>query len=382
MRLLGWMQHKLWQNSIEPFKDFTSGNYCTCFSAKSSLNDQDSYSKPTFGTAFECRSSMQSRQECKNSSGAEANLEDGEGLVFHGFLSIGTLGSEQIISDSETPRFTMSLENIAEEETDVTEIDLKLINDELEKFLEAEAEGKGSNESSKRNSQVSAITLNGKPMEGAYLEEYGWMICPLQGYLFGSSIDLPETRTEGKKDKASLAELFKREKVTDGSSTEKYGKEEMQAKQTNKSVKHRIMKILNKLQSSSTNSSTSPKETYSVSTKKRFQKVIKMFHRKIHPASSAAERELKKSKKYMINNTPQYGFHLEGDQMHQDKDDCKFCQRHRSQEGRQCCKTNSKQPQSMLAGSTSSGNREHWIRTDANWVSTPTAQGIPHQLDT
>lgn len=154
------------------------------------------------------------------------------------------------------------MENIADKETGITEIDLQLINDKLEKFLEAEAEEKGSDDSSKRNSQVSTITLSGKPMEGTNFEENGQMICPLQGYLFGSSIELSETNLWNR-ERGSLAELFDREKFADQSSAKYCRSEEMhvQAKETNKSVKHRIMKIMNMLQSSSKSSSTSNKET-------------------------------------------------------------------------------------------------------------------------
>ncbi|THG17678.1 hypothetical protein TEA_014787 [Camellia sinensis var. sinensis] len=53
--------------------------------------------------------------------------------LFHGFLTIGTLGSDPVITDPSTPTFAISVENITEKETEVTENELKLINDELEK---------------------------------------------------------------------------------------------------------------------------------------------------------------------------------------------------------------------------------------------------------
>lgn len=152
---------------------------------------------------------------------------------------------------------------MTEKETEVTEIDLKLINDELEKFLEAEAKDEGSIESPGRNSHVSIITLCGKQMEAADVEESGKMIvCPLQGYLFGSSIELPETRsTEVKKGKASLGELFQRTKIADEYATVKDEKGEIQAKGTNKSAMHLVKKILRKLQASSRSTcATSAKE--------------------------------------------------------------------------------------------------------------------------
>lgn len=147
---------------------------------------------------------------------------------------------------------------MTEKETEVTEIDLKLINDELEKFLEAEANDEGFIESPGRNSHVSIITLCGKQMEAVDVEESGKMIvCPLQGYLFGSSIELPEKRsTEEKKEKASLGELFHRTIVADQNAAAKDEKGEIQAKETNKSAMHLVKKMLRKLQASSRSTCT------------------------------------------------------------------------------------------------------------------------------
>ncbi|XVE84182.1 hypothetical protein DITRI_Ditri16bG0149400 [Diplodiscus trichospermus] len=381
MKLLGWMQHMFRQSNFEPFKDFTIGNYCTCISAHSSLDDQDSHPKSSSGYGYGSRYSIQSQQESENSStefepkGVVDSFGDETSTVisglFHGFLTIGTLGSEQIINEPVTPTFSMSLENITEEKTEVTENDLKLINDELEKFLEAEAEEHGSNESSGRNSLVSTITLSGKPTQEANAQEYGTtIVCPLQGYLLGSSIELPETRFEVKKEKASLAELFYGTKIAEESPHEKCGKDELQTKQTSKPVKHLIKKILKKLHASSgsSTSTSSPKETNAVSTKKKLQKVIKLFHRKIHPESSVAEREFKSMHRNEMNNaTYNDGDYTDGGQMHQDKDKKWFPQGSRSKEGNQNYKSIAKLSQYGVTGCTAaSANGEHWIRTDAD----------------
>ncbi|OMO85423.1 hypothetical protein CCACVL1_10192 [Corchorus capsularis] len=381
MKLLGWMQHKLRQSNIEPFKDFTIGNYCTCLSAHSSRNDQDSHPISASGYGYASRYSTESQQESENSftefeaKGLEDNFEDEASTVisglFHGFLTIGTLGSETIISEPVTPTFTMSLENTNEEKTEVTENDLKLINDELEKFLEAEAEEHGSNESSRRNSQVSTITLSGKPMQEGNAQECGKTnVCPLQGYLFGSSIELPETIFEVKKEKASLAELFYRTKIAEESPMGKCGKEEMQTKQTNKPVKPLLKRILKKLQTSSgvATSTCSPKATNSVSTKKKLQKVIKLFHRKIHPESSIAEKESKQLHMNKMNDAPHYNgdYSEDGKQIHHNKDNRLFPLGSRAKEGIQNYKTISKLPLYQLNGFTATANGEHWIKTDAD----------------
>ncbi|KAK8664078.1 hypothetical protein V6N13_083881 [Hibiscus sabdariffa] len=376
MKLLGWMQHKLRPSNIEPFKDFTTGNYCSCLSAYSSLNDQDSHPKSTSRYGYGARYSTYPKEESEKISTefeaeeAEDNFGDETSTVisglFHGFLTIGTLRSDWTISEPMTPKFTASLENITDGKTEGTENDLKVINDELEKFLEAEAEEHESIESSRRSSLVSTITLSGKPMQEVNAEEYvNAIVCPLQGYLFGSSIELPEARFEVKKEKASLAELFYSTKIAEESPIEKCGKEEMQTKQTSKPLKCLIKKILKKFHASSGSSISSTKETNSVSTKKKLQKVIKLFHRKIYPESSIAERELKDLNTSKMKNAP----YNDGEHMHQDKVKNWFSQGSMPEAGTQNYMSISvlPQPQYRVTGSTSaSSNGEQWIKTDAD----------------
>lgn len=128
--------------------------------------------------------------------------------LFHGFLTIGTLGLEPNVAEPTTPKFAISCQSVYEKETLVTETGLKLINDELEKFLEAEAKDVDY-DSSERSSFVSTITLSGYQIEGTDAEEDRNMVtCPLQQYLFNSSIECPETGEEMKKEKRSLGKLF------------------------------------------------------------------------------------------------------------------------------------------------------------------------------
>lgn len=205
--------------------------------------------------------------------------------LFHGFLTIGTLGSETSINEPATPKFATPLENLTEQKTEVTENDLKLISYELERFLEAETREEGVCPSSARDSHVSTITLGGMQMEDSEDEEcWGSVICPLQGYLLGSSVELPETRTEAKKEKASLQELFDRTKVTENFERG----EEIDPKQKHKSAMSFMKKIIKKLYASSKSSASSTsgdptdpvsitkklsEESYSVSTKKKPHKV-------------------------------------------------------------------------------------------------------------
>ena len=92
---------------------------------------------------------------------------------FEGFLAIGTLGMEKIITEPDTPTFAVSFDQLAEKESEVTENELRLINDELERVLAAEAKDDGWTDCSSRNSHVSngrishasTITLCGKPLQ-------------------------------------------------------------------------------------------------------------------------------------------------------------------------------------------------------------------------
>ncbi|KAK9272430.1 hypothetical protein L1049_002803 [Liquidambar formosana] len=375
MKVLSWMHHKLRQSSIEPFKDFTIGNCCTCLSVQPSLDDQLFYPNPS----YDSRPLKQLQKECPESFPKldvkrEEDIEEESSNVkpelFHGFLAIGTLGFETIISEPETPMFTMSSQKITQKETEVTENELKLINDELEKFLEAEAKEEGYNESSGRNSIVSTITLSSKHMEESDAEEHGKMAdCPLQGYLFGSSIELPDSMVVLKKEKASLGELFERTKTADKYSTVKNEGGNMQAKGKYISAVHLMKKMLKKLHASSKSSAATPAASGdapdSVSTKSKLHKIQRIFHRKIHPESSTAAKEFKKSNKYEINNNPYNGGYHNGDSSLPNEDNRRFSQESMSKEGVKCHNTYSNLPQNGLSSSGSSENREHWITTDA-----------------
>lgn len=240
---------------------FVSGHFCACLSGQPSLDDQQYYPKPNYGSKpFK---QTQRDQHLRNSfTGLEAVRVEEEDYeeessaamseLFHGFLAIGTLGSDQVIADPSTPTFAISVENIAEKETEVTENELKLINDELEKVLGAEAKDDCCNESSGRNSHVSngrsshgsIITLSGKPIEGPDSNGNGTTVCPLQGYLFGSAIELSETTAVAKKEhRTSLGELFQRSKLTEENGG---GKSEREEKRSDKEAEKSAMQLMKK----------------------------------------------------------------------------------------------------------------------------------------
>ncbi|CAK7328334.1 unnamed protein product [Dovyalis caffra] len=373
LSVLGWMHHRSQKASVEPFKDFLIGNFCTCLSAQSCIDGHVSHTRPSFDSRYGSKFLKQPNEECENTfseNGVKENNRDETSIIssdhFHGFLAIGTLGSEPNTSEPATPTFPMSLENITEGKMEVTETDLKLMNNELDKFLEAEAEEEGCNEPLARSSYVSTVTLSGMQMEATEAEDCGKTVaCPLQGYLFGSSIELPETRIGVKKEKLSLGEMFRATKVTDEIPSENEVKGEMQVKKAHKSAKYLIKKILTKFRTTSGNPSTGDEASNSVSTKKKLNKVLKMFYRKVHPENPLAEKEYTKPHKDKTMNALNDGAY-NADLMHQIKDNRKFLSESKSLEGVKCHKSNLKLPHYGHICSNSGANGEYWIKTDAD----------------
>ncbi|CAL5368593.1 unnamed protein product [Camellia sinensis] len=370
MKLLGWMHRKLRQNSIEPFKEFTTGNFCSCLSTQPSLYEQECYTKPTFSSVNSRQSQggyQKSSSELKTKSIEEVYEEKSSitiSMPFDGFLMIGTLGSEPIITEPPTPTFPMPVEKITEKETEVTENELKLINDELEKFLEAEAKEVG-DDLSERSSHVSIITICGKQIEGEDTEEDGDMVvCPLQGYLFGSPVEVPETSTELKKERTTLGQLFKRTDMMYDNSTDKCEKEENHAKRTYATCF--IKKMLKRLQFCSTGqaaSAASSAAADAVSTKRKLPKVLRMLHKKVHPERTAAEKEYTKSHKYDISKNSIDGGYNKGGLTLQKKINTRSPLRGMSKKE----VTNLDLSHKSFSSSGLTQKKEHWIKTDADY---------------
>ncbi|XP_028771385.1 protein LAZY 1-like [Neltuma alba] len=399
LQLFQWVHRKFRQNSIEPFKDFTfgistslslrcanllvltnifisfatliSGNPC-CLTVQPTLDELHHYTNPGFKFTSQSRSLKPNRQESQTSHSEfednrdeEKSQEEASTVIpelFQGFLTIGTLGAETVTNEPATPTFTIPRENTFERNAEVTESDLKLINYELGRFLEAEKEE--FYESSGRNSHVSAITLGGKQIDAAEDEDYGnTSVCPLQGYLLRSSIELPETVTEVKKERASLAELFHRTKITNQGIIETGETGETQLKQTHRSSKHIMSKLLKKVNTSSKSWNTSENDAKSASTNKKLSKVLRIFHRKVHSESSMNAKTTG-SQKGKIKNVLNDCFHGydTGDPIHPGKgrnfpSECKS--EKWSQHGKKRIP-----PKRGLTNGGSSRKRECWIKTD------------------
>lgn len=190
-------------------------------------------------------------------------MNDEEADFFHGFLTIGTLGSESKVAEPATPKFAISYQNVNEKEIEVTETELKLMNDKLEKFLEAESADDVDYDSSKRSSFVSTITLSNYQIDGNDVEENkNMIICPLQEYLFNSSTECLESGEEMKREKGSLEE-----------------QKEVGTPSKGKGAMEFMKKIFKKIHVSSRSSkvSTNDQATCTVSSKRKFSKVGRLI---------------------------------------------------------------------------------------------------------
>ncbi|KAK7395930.1 hypothetical protein VNO78_16546 [Psophocarpus tetragonolobus] len=373
MKLFQWVHRKLRQNSIDPFKDFTIGNPCTCLTVQPTLDNQYSETKPNFSSINQPSFSKPCHQENQASySGLVDSREDKSqeytpviiSELFEGFLTIGTLGAETVTNEPGTPTFGMPSENITMRSEELTENELKLISYELEKFLEAEKE-ESFYDSSGRNSYVSTITLGGKEIDGAKAEDCGnKAICPLQGYLLGSSFELPETQ-QVRKERASLGELLYTTKATSQDSIETGIRGETQVKRRPKSsAMHIVRKMLKRVHSSSKSHNTSRNDADSVSTNKKFHKVLRMFHRKVYPEGPINGKDCI-SHKGKTQNAPHECFREYANQKLTNPDKGK--KTHSDTQSRkwfQHCMNNWNPPLNGLICSSSTGNNEHWIKTD------------------
>lgn len=219
-----------------------------------------------------------SNVKCKKSSNKYEADEDvlyqQELLEQFDFLSIGTFGMELLNTDPPTPALPTPLGELTNKKTEVTEGDLKLINYELEKFLEAE-EKEILNDTSERSSHVSMTTLVNKTPEGADDEEHMHMeTCPLQNYLLATSIELAETEQETKREKASLGELLKRNNIINYDTAIKSQELEHQSRKGN--IGRFMKKVVKKIHMSSSSSKITSKNVATTSSSTVTKKLSKV----------------------------------------------------------------------------------------------------------
>ncbi|KAL4570094.1 hypothetical protein LXL04_025745 [Taraxacum kok-saghyz] len=362
--MLDWM-HRKFRNG-EPLKEFPTGNPCTCLMGQPSLDDLEYYPKSN----YYAKPSTKSRENqllksfsCIRADDEHMGEEESSSALselFHGFLAIGTLGTDPVTSDPATPTFSTSVQYIMEKETEATENELQFFNDELEKVLGADGK---EDDSSRRDSYVSVgrsshgstITLGGKPLEAAE-NEIGGVACPLQGYLFGSTVGLPETTPGKKEHRTSLGELFQKTKIAEESNGVKCNHtrvEKQKEKDADKSAVHLVKKILKGIKASHGSSSTIDNS----SADKKAHKILQLFHRKVHPETTTNSQN---QSKYFKNGTHE-GYKRRNQSF---GDDITIIPE------REIAKksTSSTRTQSPRGSTDSNGNRECWIKSDADYL--------------
>ncbi|XP_073122128.1 protein LAZY 1-like isoform X2 [Henckelia pumila] len=351
MKFLGWMHRKMMQNNTEPMKYSIIGNLSSCFPVQISLDEQNYYKESIKTFSQACIKSQ------KSSKRFEANMEEmlsNEELLDEPFefLAIGTFGIEPLNAGPPTPTLPAPFEKVTNQQiqTEVTANDLKLINYEIEKFLEAEEKGT-MNDTSERNGQESIIIHSNKPTEGGSQA----VACPLQKYLFATSIELAETETEIRKEKTSLGELFKR---NDAANDPIMNSEEAELLMKKGKVARIMKKVMKKFHSSSSCPAASKNDNeVSLAIKKKLSKVIKMFHKKVYP-EEMNDKKIIKLKKGKKNSS-----HEDDDWIGKEKENRKF--------PKSATKMSMKKLSSdgiHKGAPTEHGEHGHWIKTDSNYL--------------
>lgn len=249
-----------------------TGNPCACLSVQTFFDEQNYYIEQTKNMSHSKTSFQESLDRFEYYDEVEGSFQEELFDPFE-FLAIGTMGTGIDSTDPPTPTMPVPSKDLTGYQVEVTENDLKLINYELEKFLEAE-EKEVANCTSGRSSQASIITLSSKPIEG---EESDGQIYftdfPLQNYLLGNTIEVAEANNETRKEKASLEDLFERNNIANDDWTREFrGAERHSRKKNATRFMKKVVKMLHSLSSSSTTSSKD-EATLPISMKKKLSKV-------------------------------------------------------------------------------------------------------------
>lgn len=334
------------------FKDFASAQACNCLPGRAPLD-------------YKARPPARDLGLLEAVGEDEGELFDSGAVLFGGFLTIGTLGSapipenssgsgededEEIPNGMATPTFGVpSVDAIAEKGAEATtETDLMVVSAEIEKVLAAEAEKGVNGGGAARISSARASYASGKSVAEAY---------PLQGYLFGSPIEVAETRRERR---ASLGELFLKTRMEEetGPGGEGRAAATASAAAGKKAVKRRSAAKASDLGGAADGSS--PAET-------KFHKILQIFHRKVHPESTlTTKKSFKAIKQDSRENSSRDGGDHSGviNVDHTLTDSKRACKRRAIP----CFKCDSSSPSLMVDGNDLNGTREYWIKTDADYL--------------
>ncbi|KAH9627251.1 hypothetical protein KSS87_018527, partial [Heliosperma pusillum] len=379
MKLLTWMHRKFKHGSGETHREFPIGQPL--------LGDLNFYQKQNHNneTWRQVHRDGQAQRSFNNHETPNfTDLEERESMdfsdLFEGFLTIGTLGTEAGFTEPETPNFDVSFKRLAEEEHEVTQNELRIINDELERVLAAEAKDDGWTDSSSRNSHVSngrishasTITLSGKPLEIAESTGYGNMNCPLQEYLLGSAVELPEKTVVPKKEnRTSLGELFEKHKAEEISVPKPKKWEKQEEKEGDKTAMNLMKKMLKKKiagAASKNTSGTAPGTADSTAAETRLFKILHKFHKKVHPECliAATEKPDKSHKIRFKDMIPCNAGYYKNKHTFPDEDVSNLSQKACRMGHMRVDNSDLSSSEFSVDRSQSNGSRECWIKTDAD----------------
>ncbi|PKA57834.1 hypothetical protein AXF42_Ash015212 [Apostasia shenzhenica] len=334
MKLLSWMQRKFWQNSGDPTNNFGKEPTCNCLSVGPPPGDRRHHLTPAVPAPEKGLPRM------------SGTMDHQPSVLFDGLLSIGTFGSpifEVMIEEAKSAAAEKAAEKKVEE---ATGRDLLVMTAELQKVVAAEAE-KGTEESR------------------------------LQGFLFGSPVSTGETapavdlRSEHR---ASLGELFMRsraaEEVNGGVKGQDSVREDGGGGRAAAGAKvmgaKRVLKS-RRLASAGAGGKCSASET-------NLQKILRLFHRKIHPEQNniSSKKQYKKPIKIVTSGK----FYTSGSSSN------------RSNSKRAAATTNRKdlgetregvsalsRHSTALGRSSSDGKQEQWIKSDEDYRVTCARKG-------
>ncbi|CAN6464752.1 unnamed protein product [Victoria cruziana] len=343
MRILGWMHRKLRLNSGDSLKDFNIGKICQeeCKApfSRAGSNPSDHYAlyaKP-FGGQEE-----------------EDTLSDLFTHWHQGLLAIGTLGADPV----ERP---LSASDEEEEGDDAIKDAIGL----LEKIAAAEDSLKGGVPPNDCDGDAGAkdpqpATEGAKPRALPQIRE------PLSGVL-GTGMDKSLSEKENR---VSLRDLFSKNKAA----AEESGRSEKAAGA--KAVQLIIKKVLKRRSTGS--SKTSASKDHVAAHENKIHKLFHMFNRKVHPsdyctaaaaavpadAAAAAAATKKCTGPYIMK------YYVKDNNLADDKERMIIHADPTIAKDRTGwpCKGHSNHPDFPICGSDSNGNREHWIKTDADFL--------------
>ncbi|KAK9678139.1 hypothetical protein RND81_11G190600 [Saponaria officinalis] len=278
MKLFSWMHRKSKTDIASSFKGSATG-------LKSSFDSQGVYATPNnnYSTLKWQPQNNHYFNDFSAENYEESNTRENDEIndeIFPGFLTIGTL-SVETVTDPPTPTFGFTSQDINEEATTNIKHDLNLLSEDLEKFLKAEGEMQRTNKLSCDKVEPNTITLSDEVKED---------MCPLQGYLLGSSTEQCGPGEIDDKGKTSLHCLFKRRLMMKRKTIGEDEDSGKKAAKENKSAYHLTKKVLQKppifCSDVSVGCAVKPPRKAT-----KPNKIKSLFHKKVHPEISKAAEE-------------------------------------------------------------------------------------------